>query len=98
MRRIDKIINKISDTKDNVEEHFKKMNKNIRWEQRYNNLLKKYEKVCQDNKELEAKLDTDYNYQKALDYQRQIRRKNYIIENLQEENKKLMGGKDENIN
>ena len=30
MRRIDKIINKISDTKDNVEEHFKKMNKNIR--------------------------------------------------------------------
>ena len=93
MRRIDKIINKISDTKDNVEEHFKKMNKNIRWEQRYNNLQKKYESVCQENKELKAKLDTDYNYQKALDYQRQLKRKNYIIENLQEENKKLMEDK-----
>ena len=93
-----KLLEKFNETKEHIKKYVKNTNKNIRWEQRYNNLQKKYEKVCQDNKELEAKLDTDYNYQKTLDYQRQIRRKNYIIENLQEENKKLMGGKDENIN
>ena len=90
-----KLVENMNNKKAKISDYFKKLNKNIRWEQRYNNLQKKYEDVCLENKALKAKLDTDYNYQKTLDYQRQIKRKNYIIENLQEENKKLMGGKND---
>ena len=91
-----KLVNKLNEKKEKITEHFRKLNKNIRWEQRYNNLEKKYEALKAENESLKKAIDYDYNCCKVREYKTIIKRKNAIIENLQDDNKRLMGGKNDN--
>lgn len=67
-----------------------KNNKNVRWEVRYKNLLKKYEALEEENKRLLVKLDTDLNQEIIINKDKLLLQYKRMITNLQEDNKKYI--------
>lgn len=85
----------INKFKKNIE----KTTKNARYEIRYNNEIARHAetkhtlKIANDRiKELEAELDRNYQNARILYLQKLIKRKNDNIENLRNENLKIMKG------
>ena len=80
-----------------IKRYFKKSIKNVNYELKYEKEIEKHEKTKIKLKEaydrirfLEKELDRNYQNGRILYLQKIIRRKNEIIENLREDNLKLM--------
>ena len=80
-----------------IKRYFKKSIKNVNYELKYEKEIEKHEKTKIKLKEaydrirfLEKELDRNYQNGRILYLQKIIRRKNEIIENLREDNIKLM--------
>lgn len=71
-------------------EHIRKISKNYRWEVRFNNLNKKYEEALIEIEKLNNKINSDEKLLIIADKDRSILRYKRIIDNLREDNKKLM--------
>ena len=81
----------------NIKKYFKKSIKNVNYELKYEKEIEKHEKTKIKLSEandrirfLEKELDRNYQNGRILYLQRIIRRKNEIIENLREDNIKLI--------
>ena len=80
-----------------IKRYFKKSIKNVNYELKYEKEIEKHEKTKIKLKEaydrirfLEKELDRNYQNGRILYLQKIIRRKNEIIDNLREDNLKLM--------
>lgn len=72
----------IRNTRNKIDKYFEKKVRNIRYETRYNNLLKKYEELEQSIKEVEKKLNKDKNLKEIENLRGQVIRLKNINSNL----------------
>ena len=84
------MIKKIKENFRKFKEHIRKISRNYRWEVRFNNLNKKYEEALIEIEKLNNKINSDEKLSIIADKDRSILRYKRIIDNLREDNKKLM--------